>query len=404
MNSPNVPMAVSTLQSVLDGLPEQLLMLGGAVAWAICWALPVVGLCYVIYYFISLPLRRQERARLFLDLVETGLKRGQSPEQTIVSAAGSEDPTLGARFHLLAAYIEDGLRLEQALEKVPRLLPTQAAAMLRVGSELGDVGRVLPACRKQLKDGVSQTRSGLNFVLVLIFVVMPVFPIMFLFLSTWILPRFEAIYQDMAGGPLPAALWALPLSVRLIGFHLALVLLIQALAVCYVGGPRLRGWLNRAAWLAPLSDKLLWRLPWRRKRMQRDFSLMLALMLDAGVPERRAVQLAAACTDNQAFQRRAEKTGQALLQGSALPAAMEKLDDSGELRWRLENAARGQRGFGAALSGWIEALDAKAFQQEQAAAQFLTTGLVLFNGVMVGLFAVGVFQILTTLVQEVALW
>ena len=94
----------------------------------------------------------------------------------------------------------------------------------------------------------------------------------------------------------------------------------------------------------------------------------------------------------------------ALQAGQTLPEALKKLDDNGELHWRVSNAARAGRGFLAALTGWIEALDAKAFQQEQAAAQLVTTGLVLFNGVMVGLFAVGIFQILTTLIQEAALW
>jgi hypothetical protein len=61
-------------------------------------------------------------------------------------------------------------------------------------------------------------------------------------------------------------------------------------------------------------------------------------------------------------------------------------------------------GFLSALSGWIEALDAKAFQQEQAAAQLLTTGLVLFNGFLVGFLAVNVFLVLTTMIREGALW
>ncbi len=392
------------VEDVIERLQEQFVTLSIGAMWLVCWFLPVGLLCYGIYYLISLPLRRQERARMLLDVMQTGLQRGQSAEQGIVAAASSEDTALGARFHLLAAHIEGGLRLEQALDKVPRLLPPPVVAMLKVGAELGNLASVLPACRRQLKDGLSAARSGLNFVLVMVFVIMPVFPAVFFVVATWVLPRFEYIFQDMVGTGLPASCWTLPLVSRLMGVQVVLVLAIQVLAVCYVGGPRLKCWLDRIPRLGALADRMLWRLPWRRKRMQRNFSMMLALLLDAGVTERRAVELAAACAANRVFQHRAELVVGALQEGQTLPEALKKIDDSDELHWRVSNAARSGHGFFAALAGWIEALDAKAFQQEQAAAQLVTTGLVLFNGVMVGLFAVGIFQALTTLIQEATLW
>lgn len=73
------------------------------------------------------------------------------------------------------------------------------------------------------------------------------------------------------------------------------------------------------------------------------------------------------------------------------------LDDTGEFRWRLINGAHGARGFFSALEGWQAALDAKAFQLEQAAAQALSTSLVLINAVTVTLIATGVFQIISQL-------
>jgi len=56
------------------------------------------------------------------------------------------------------------------------------------------------------------------------------------------------------------------------------------------------------------------------------------------------------------------------------------------------------------LSGWHDALDAKAYQLEQAASQVITTGLVIVNGCVVGLIAIGVFQVLTSIVSEAVLW
>jgi len=146
------------------------------------------------------------------------------------------------------------------------------------------------------------------------------------------------------------------------------------------------------------------RLPWRRKRLQRDFSAMLALLLDAGVPESEAVQLAGDCTANRVMQRRAEQVRARLQRGIKLPEAIAALDESGELRWRLANALRRDGGFAAALTGWHEALDAKAFQSEQTAAQITTTGLVLLNGGIVACIVIGMFLALIQLLNQATLW
>src|ERR1017187_5549218 len=91
---------------------------------------PLCGVCYAIYFLLTLPLRRNERARMFVDLLELGLQEGRTPEAAVTGAAASRDRSLGVRFHLLAAHIEGGLRLSQALEQVPRLVPAQVRAML----------------------------------------------------------------------------------------------------------------------------------------------------------------------------------------------------------------------------------------------------------------------------------
>ena len=83
---------------------------------------------------------------------------------------------------------------------------------------------------------------------------------------------------------------------------------------------------------------------------------------------------------------------------------MRRLDDDGEFHWRLTNASRSTHGFRAALNGWIEALDAKAFQQQQAAAQVITTAIVLVNGALVGALVVGTFQALIAIVNTGVMW
>ena len=55
----------------------------------------VLGVLYLFYFLLTLPMRRNERARLFLDLLELGLKEGRAPGQAIMDASSSRDPAPG---------------------------------------------------------------------------------------------------------------------------------------------------------------------------------------------------------------------------------------------------------------------------------------------------------------------
>lgn len=379
----------------------------GFVLYVLLGLLPALGALYVIYFLLTLPLRRNERARLFLDLLELGLRSGRAPETAITDAAASHDKSLGARFHLLAAYLEQGLRLDQALDGVPRLLPPQIRAMLKIGERIGDLARILPACRLSLHGGVSHVRGALNYLLVLSFLATPFTLVVPLVLEIKILPSFKAIFAGMFEGAAlpPFTRIVLATSSTFMAVQWAILVLVWLVTLSYLGGPRLRAWLARVLpGGAVLADWFLSVLPWRRKRLQRDFSAMLAALLEAGVPEVEAVRFAGESTANKVFCRRSERVAALLAQGVKLPEAARAFDNSGELQWRLANALRGAGGFVKALSGWHEALDAKAFQLEQTAAQITTTCFVLLNGFVVACFVVGLFLPLIQLMNRAALW
>ena len=145
------------MQFLLDDISETTLTIlriaFSLLLYLVMFVLPLAGLAALMHALLSLPIRRRERARFFLDLLETALAQGRAIEQTLAAMAESRDRAMGVRFHLLAAHLENGLRLGAALEKVPRLLPAQIAATLRVGERLGDLKRVLPACRETLREG-----------------------------------------------------------------------------------------------------------------------------------------------------------------------------------------------------------------------------------------------------------
>jgi type IV pilus assembly protein PilC len=362
------------------------------------------GILYLAYFLLTLPMRRRERARLFLDLIELGLKDGRSPEATIIAISHSHDSTIGVRFHMLAAFIQQGMRLGQALDRVPRLLPPQIVAILKAGETIGDISKVLPACRKLLKDGVSQVRGAINYLVLLAFGVTPFTILVPLLLRVKVLPVYKAVFEGMLEGQsLPAfTRFVLENNGVAIALQTAFLCLVWIAMFVYIAGPRVQSWLARIHPAIP--GWISWQFPWRRKRLHRDFSSMLALLLDANVPESEAIRLAGESTNNVVMQRRARRVRELLTKGVKLPEAVCEMGDSQELSWRLSNALRSGRDFLRALAGWHEALDAKAFQLEQAAAQTTTTAMVLINGVLVGGIVIALFLALIQIINEAVLW
>ena len=369
--------------------------IGEFLSWLLPIALPIAGLAAIISYVISLPLRRQERARFLLDVIDSALAQGDSIERRIISLARTRDGSVGIQFHLLAAHLEQGSSLVAALEKTPRLLPPQLLAMLKVGQSVGDLKKVLPACRKILRDGTSQTRAAINYQVVFAFVLNPIALFAIPFLALKVMPVFADILSSFKMQFSSLGNSAIKLSPYLFAGQMFLVLALYFFAILFLGGPRFTSWLQ--AGVLPVGDWIVLRVPWRRKRLQRDFSAMLALLLDAEAPEERAVTLAAASTANKVFMRRAEKIAEQLRAGVKLTEAIHLLDDTGEFRWRLENAAHFSSNFFRALTGWHESLDAKAFQLEQSAAQTITTALVVINASSVCLVAAAIFQCIAQL-------
>jgi type II secretory pathway component PulF len=360
------------------------------------------SLLYTAYFLLTLPMRRNERARLFLHLLDLGLKEGRTPEAAIVDAARSRDGSLGVRFHLLAAELEKGARLGEALDRVPRLLPPAVRGMLKSGAHAGDISRVLPACRRLLRDGVSQTRGALNYLLLLALAVTPIGIGIPIVVSIFIVPKLREILSGEGGNLPPFSAFVFGENHLFSGLQFVLFSLIWLAVFMYVGGPAFTSFVRRI--LPGVPDWIHFQLPWRRRRLQRDFSATLATLLDAGAPESDAVSWAADATANAVIRRRGAAICAQLKNGVALPAALHSLDGSGELQWRIANALRRGRGFLNALAGWHEALDAKAFQLEQSAAQIATSLLVLVNGLLVSCIVIAVFLALISLINQAALW
>ena len=323
-----------------------LAMLAGVVYLLLC----TVGI-YIVYFFLSLPLRRAERARVFLDLLQLGVEEGISAGQIITQTAAISDKTLGRRFQQLAREMSSGKNLGAALAAVPRLLPQQVVAMLAIGERLGDVRKVIPAARKLQDDALSQVRGALNYLLIITFAFTPVMIFLPIFCQIKVIPVFRAVFEDMlANGTLPAfTRFVLGSQMQFVGVQMGFLALVWAMALCYAGGPRLGRWLRGIS--PEVVDGIFWMMPWRRKRLQRDFSAMLAVLLDAGIAEEEAVTLAGQSTHNVMFEKRAGRVCDQLRAGVVLPEAIQSIDGAGELRWRLANALKRGSDYQSILAG-----------------------------------------------------
>ena len=379
-------------------LPEAFAVL---VCYFLFAVLPMMALAWLVYYLLSLPMRRQERARFFLDLVATALREGRPIEQTLIEIANSRDRSPGLRFHLVAAHLEKGLKLSEALERVPRFLPPQVKAMLHAGEQLGDIRKVLPACDYLVKDAQSNVRGAVSYLVVVAFTLSPCSAAVLRMFAVAILPKFKEIASGMGVNSVPFSFLEGTLGWLMLAQSILFTGLLIAV-VFYVGGPRLVGGLQFSS--VPIVDWIAWHVPWKRRRMQRNFSMMLAILLDNGVPEATALRLAGDSVANEIFRRRTAKALKNLAVGAKLTEAVASLDDTGEFRWRLTNATHAHGGFLRALTGWHESLDAKAFQEEQAAAHSITSGLVIANGLIVATVAIGVFGVLMSIVNAGVLW
>ena len=363
--------------------------------------LPGGAFSVLIHFLLSLPMHRRDRALFFLDLLETVLQRGQPVEQAILSAAEKRDGAIGARFYLVAAHIESGARLGEALEKVPRFLPPQVNAILRAGEKLGDLKRVLPACREVLRVAPDTVRTTMHYMMAILLLFAPVACFVICLLSVMVIPRFKEVAARYGGTIWPLTRFVFDNTFWLVAFEVVVFLALLSVAAIYIGGPGLVRWFQFRS--LPVVDWITWRVPWKQKKLQRTFSAMLAVLLDGGVPEAEAVRLAGDSTANEICRRRARQVMAALEQGIKLDDAVRAFDDSGEYHWRLTNATHAHGGFLAALRGWHESLDARAFQQEEAAAHTVASGLVIMNGVVVGLIATAMFGMLVAILRAAEL-
>jgi len=427
-------------------------------------ALGLVGILLELFHYVSFgPLERRERSRFFLELISMAEKSGQSIEQAIIEFSRSANRPLGKQFDQVARHVESGLNLSEALDKVPGCLPNQVVATLQVGHETGGVRATLPAAQENLseKDKYTTNQLGVIYVCFVFLIAIAVVGT----LMTYVIPKFKWIYADMLGpGEVLPSFTSLLLNtsdtIRDTFSHplssIPLSLLASFILCCllyrfirYVGGGRIIdqllvpfplafGFIAVSLFITILGmspepiffaligsgafigtclivipvfwvfeymgwfDPFRYLIPWRRKRLQRDYSHVLALLLDSGMPEERAIELAAKGTSNCVVKWRAGKAIARVQSGLGFAEAIRWMDNSREFQWRLTNALQTEAKFVDALRGWHESLTARADRQQQTYITLMETSLLFIMGLIVGSIMIGMFLPLIQLIERLA--
>jgi type II secretory pathway component PulF len=371
-------------------------------AWGLLWLAPFLLLSIAAFFLSTLPARRKEKARLFLDLLRAAILDGQSPERAIVRISETRERVLGARFHLVAAYIEQGCSLFEALHRVRGYLPPAVIGLLETSRESHDMKAPIQAARNALGGNLGKTGTALHYAFALMILMVPFALVLLPFLSVFIWPKLQQILLDMEvpvppltqlvfqGAPWLALLYGLVVVFLILAFY------------AYVRAPR--NFKSPATWAGGAIDSLVYSIPWRRKRAQRYFSLALGLLLHAGVPEPAAFERAGESSGSRFLTRRARTVAAKMSGGLALPKAIRFLDDSGELEWRLRNALQTGGDFLSSLRGWPDSLENVAWRAAETAAQFFSAAIILVNGLLVGGIISAVFLILISIINAGILW
>ncbi|HEV2319374.1 MAG TPA: type II secretion system F family protein, partial [Verrucomicrobiae bacterium] len=218
-------------------MPDFLQLLFALFWYVLLILVPGTAFAVLLHFLLSLPMQRRDRGLFLLDIIETALNRGQALENAILSAGEARDRVMGVGFYLLAAHIESGNRFGEALERTPVFLPPQVNAMLRAGEKIGDIKKVLPACREILRAPPDTVRTTMHYMvtILLLFSIVACFTIWLV--ATFVIPKFREI-ADGAGVKLwPISELVLNHAFWLIAVEAAIFVVLVTLAAVYLGGP-----------------------------------------------------------------------------------------------------------------------------------------------------------------------
>lgn len=363
--------------------------------------------------------RRRVTSAALVGMLEASEREGISLGEMFKRMAWLNETPLKGEMVEIGAAMAQGDTMGRVLERHPDLVEPRVANLIRLGERVENYAGVVPLCRRCLTRASSHHGAVYNSIL-LVPMVIAAFVVMFA--AIVIAPKFTEIRIAILEGDavsgsiehLRFGLWGrhvwqemtkLPSDTTVALLALCLVVAFFLIMFLFADGPQMlarrSGW---GRWMRRAWDLVAMCLPWHRKRVARDFTEVLVLLLDAGVTEAEAVALAAQSTGSVLIEERAQRAVHDLQSGRTLAAALARFDRKGDLCWRFENAARSTAGLTVSLRAWLEVMEAEAWKSESRASQIVTTLAVLLTGAVVMVVCVRLFFPIVEMVEAGALW
>jgi len=353
--------------------------------------------------FAARPYRWLCEGRQFLNALQMAHERGVPYEQALIEIAEHGQGDMGLQFHLLATWLREGLPLHEALEKVPRFIPRPIEKLVVYGSRNGTLDQVLPVGQRTMQELADQSANTEENGMYSVAVAIVLFGISSIY-ATFVLPKFQQIFADLTGSytPSPVVLTFFEHYDTILVAHQGMIALMLISYLFVFNGPASSSYLSVR--LPAASDWIQRHVAWQWARCRHRFGMMLAQLLDHGVPEERALLIAGDYAANRHFQQRVIRALTDLRQGVALPEALRHTDLDGDFVFRMKAAAASGRPFGEALDDWFEASHAKLSFRERAASDLANTVFTCYNAVVVGAFAASVFGVEISIMNAAAPW
>jgi type IV pilus assembly protein PilC len=250
--------------------------------------------------------------------------------QTVASAAASRIPLevslaalavekgdrrLAAAAERLAARLQQGGTIKEAVDSLDHQLPTEVAGLLRAGVESGDLAGSFERFAQQRLAAERfnrRIRSAFAYPLLILFILVP----LLLFLSIFVIPMFGDIYREFDLELPPITEVILQTARQMPMLVLGLLLLFAVPFILRIVGGR---WLvHRVRFSLPLVGRLwMW-------AGQREFSSQLSSFLSLGLPMPSAIAYTTDVLSDRNVARACERVRNRVEEGETLSRSLDQ--------------------------------------------------------------------------------
>jgi len=354
----------------------------------------LVGCSIVLFLLIEgYRKRRVSQQNALLWMLVVSAERSMPLGPAIEAFAAEQNDLFGMRAKRLAELLAAGAPLPDALELCPKLLPSYAMPMLRIGCESGALAPALrQAATAYNQHGLiwASLSDKIGYV-----VVMPILGLAVItFVMVWIVPRLTAIFREFHAELPPMTQWLIYAAYFFVNYwYLFFPVYLPFAWLIVYAVMRYFGWTE---WDAPFVGRLVRRLDSARildglaliARQQRPLAEGIATLADAYPKSDVRRRLTLAAFDVEAGADWAESLSRQSLIRRADLAVLQAAQRVGNLPWAMQEMADSAR--------------RRFIYKVQAIVQAAFPAVVICFGAMVMFIVVALFLPLVALIQRMA--